>query len=144
MFPLTNATTQNGRAQTTLTATPNTGGTPSLTALPDVETSFDNSDSSWFNIWTSQTGNGSTFKVTHSGATTTVRLGSFSVALNSVPLAAGQSRNETANINLPMGSSPVTLQIGATLPETNGSGTVMVQNGGSWVQQLPPVVQQPK
>ena len=41
-------------------------------------------------------------------------------------------------------TSPVTLQIGATLTETNGSGTVMVQNGGSCVQQLTPVVQQPK
>ena len=36
---------------------------------------------------------------------TTVRLGTFSVALNSVSLAAGQSRNATATINLPSGSS---------------------------------------
>lgn len=141
VFPLTNATIQNGSAQITLTATPNTGGTPSLTALPDVEAGFDDSDSSWFNTWTSQTGNGTTFKVTHSGTTTKVRLGTFSVALNSVPLAAGQSRNATANINLPSGSGAVTLQIGATLTETNGSGTVLVQNGGSCQQQLPPVIQ---
>jgi hypothetical protein len=141
-FPLTNATTQNGSAQITLTDTPNTGAAPSLTALPDIEASFDDSDSSWFNAWTSQTGNGSTFKVTHSGTTTTVRLGVFSVALNSVPLAAGQTRNSTATINLPAGSgSPVTLEIGATLTETNGSGTVIVQNGGSCVQQPPPVIQ---
>jgi hypothetical protein len=46
--------------------------------------------------------------------------------------------------NIAATTSPVTLQIGATLTETNGSGTVMVQNGGSCVQQLPPVVQQPK
>ena len=135
VFPLTNATTLNGSAQITLTAIANTGPTPSLTAFPDVEASFDDADSSWFNAWTSQTGNGSTFKVTHSGATTTVRLGTLSVALNSVPLLAGQSRNATANINLGMGSSPITLQISATLTETNGSGTVMVQNGGSCVQQ---------
>jgi len=141
-FPLTNATTQNGSAQITLTDTPNTGAAPSLTALPDIEASFDDSDSSWFNAWTSQTGNGSTFKVTHSGTTTTVRLGAFSVAMNAVPLAAGQTRNATAVINLPSGSGgPVTFEIGATLTETNGSGTVIVQNGGSCVQQPPPVIQ---
>jgi hypothetical protein len=46
----------------------------------------------------------------------------------------------TANINLPSGSGAVTLQIGATLTETNGSGTVVVQNGGSCVQQPSPVI----
>jgi hypothetical protein len=61
--------------------------------------------------------------------------------MNSVPLAAGQSRNATATINLPLGSTAVTLEIGATLTETNGSGTVMVRNG--CVRQPPPVIQQP-
>jgi hypothetical protein len=46
--------------------------------------------------------------------------------------------------NIAATTSPITLQIGATLTETNGSGTAMVQNGGSCVQQLTPVVQQPK
>ena len=46
--------------------------------------------------------------------------------------------------NIAATTSPVTLQIGATLTETNGIGTVVVQNGGSCVKQLPPVVQQPK
>ena len=36
-FPLTNATTQDGSAQITLTDTPNTGAAPSLTAVPDIE-----------------------------------------------------------------------------------------------------------
>jgi hypothetical protein len=81
VFPLINATTSNGSAKITLTVTPNTAAAPSLTTQPDVEVAFDDSDSSWFNVWTAQTGTGSTFKVTHSGATTTVRLGAYSVAL---------------------------------------------------------------
>jgi hypothetical protein len=142
VFPLTNATTSDGSAQITLTITPNTGTPPSLTMLPDVEVAFDDPDSSWFNAWTTETGNGSTFTVTHSGATTTVRLGAFSIALNSVPLAAGQSRNATGTTNLPTGyPNAVTLQIAATLTETNGSGTVIVQNGGSCVAEPPAVIQ---
>jgi hypothetical protein len=35
--------------------------------------------------------------------------------------------------NIAATTSPVTFRIGATLTETNGSGTVMVQNGGSCV-----------
>jgi len=137
VFPLTNATTSNGSAQITLSVTPMTGAVPSLTALPDVEVAFDDADSSWFNAWTSQTGNGSSFAVTHSAGSTTVRLGSFSVALNPVPLAAGQSRNATGTTNLSSGSGSVTLQIAATLTETSGGGTVMVQNGGSCVTSAP-------
>jgi hypothetical protein len=124
VFPLTNATTSNGSAQITLSITPTTGAAPSLTALPDVEVTFDDADPSWFNVWTSQTGNGSAFAVTHSASagSTTVRLGSFSVALNAVTLGAGQSRNPTGNTSLPTGSNPVTLQIAATLTETSGGG----------------------
>jgi hypothetical protein len=145
VFPLTNATTSSGSAQITLTVTPNTAAAPSLTAQPDVEVAFDDSDSSWFNVWTAQTGNGSTFKVTHSGATTTVRLGAYSVGLNQVSLAAGQSRNATGTTVLPSGyPTALTLQIGATLTETTGSGTVLVQNGGSCVTPPPPVIQEPK
>lgn len=141
IFPLTNGTSQDGSAQITLTATPNTGAQPSLMALPDIEVTFDDSDSSWFNAWKTQSGASTTFQVTHSGSATTVRLGDFSVALNSVPLAAGQSRNATGTTTLPSGyPTAVTLQIAATLTETNGSGTVMVQNGGSCVTEPPPVI----
>jgi hypothetical protein len=141
VFPLTNGTSQDGSAQITLTATPNTGTKPSLMALPDIEVAFDDSDSSWFNVWKSESGAGTTFQVTHSGSVTTVRLGDFSVSLNSVPLAAGGSRNATGTTTLPSGyPSAVTLQIAATLTETNGSGTVMVQNGGSCVTEPPPVI----
>ena len=74
-YPMTNATTSNGNVQITLTVTPNTGTTPSLTASPDVEVTFDDADSSWFNVWNSQSGKGTTFAVSHSGSSTTVRLG---------------------------------------------------------------------
>ena len=141
VFPLTNGTSQDGNAQITLTVTPSTGTQPSLTALPDVEVAFDDADSSWFNIWKTQSGAGTTFQVTRWGSVTNVRLGGFSVALNSVPLAAGQSRNATGTTNLPSAyPSAVTLQIAAMLTETNGSGTVMVQNGGSCLTEPPPVI----
>ncbi len=137
VYPLTNGTASSGSVQLTLSMTPTTGAAPSLTALPDVEVKFDDSDSSWFNVWNSQPGNGSTFKVTHSGSSTTVRLGAFSVALNSVPLAAGQTRSATGTSNLPNGYGAITLQIAATLTETGGGGTVTVANGGSCVMNAP-------
>ena len=129
VFPLTNGTSSNGNVQITLSVTPTSPTPPSLTGSPDVEMTFDDADSSWFNAWNSQTGNGTTFLVTHnSGAnSTTVRLGSFSVSLNQVPLLAGQSRNATGNINPTSGT--LTLQLGATL--TDLSGNVLVTNGGS-------------
>jgi hypothetical protein len=131
VYPLTNGTTSAGNVQLTLSMTPNTGAAPSLTALPDVEVRFDDFDSSWFNVWNAQSGAGTTFAVTHSGNITTVRLGAFSVALSSVPLAAGQTRSATGIVNLPNSYGAVTLQIAATLTETGSSGQVMVSNGGS-------------
>jgi hypothetical protein len=140
VYPLTNGTSSNGNAQITLSIGPATGTAPSLTALPDVEVVFDDSDASWFNAWNSQTGNGSTFAVTHSGSSTTVRLGAFSVALNSVPLAAGQTRTATGTVNLPSGSPPATLQIAASLTETGAGGKVLVANGGSCVANAPVII----
>jgi len=134
VYPLPNATTSNGNVQITLTVTPNTGTTPSLTGFPDVEVTFDDADSSWFNVWNTQAGNGTTFSVTHNGGTnsTTVRLGAFSVALNSVPLSAGQTRNATGIIN-PTSGGTLTLQIAATLT----AGSQVVNNGGSCVATSP-------
>lgn len=97
-----------------------------MTTLPDVEVAFDDADSTWFNVWSAQTGNGSTFKVSHAGSTTTVRLGSFSVALNQVQLAAGQTRNATGATTLPTGFGAVTLQIAASLSETTSNGNTVV------------------
>jgi hypothetical protein len=132
-YPMTNATTSNGNVQITLTVTPNTGTAPSLTALPDVEATFDDADSSWFNVWNSQPGKGTTFAVSHSGSSTTVRLGAFSVPMNAVPLGAGQTRNATANINPVSGA--LTLQIAAALKDSGGN--TLVTNGGSCTQTVP-------
>jgi hypothetical protein len=90
---------------------------------------FDDADSSWYNVWNVQAGNGTTFAVTHNttSSKTTVNLGAFSVALNAVPLAAGQTRNANGIIEPQTGS--LTLQIGATL--TGPGGAVLVTNGGS-------------
>jgi hypothetical protein len=129
VFQLTNGTTSDGNVRISLTATPNSNTPPSLTFSPDVEATFDDADSSWFNVWTAQTGNGTTFAVTHNSGTnsTTVRLGAFGVTLDPVPLGAGQSRNETGNINPTNGT--LTLQMGAIL--TDAGGTMLAQNGGS-------------
>lgn len=134
-YPLSNATTSAGNAQITLSVTPITGTPPSLTALPDVEATFDDADSSWFNVWQSAPGNGTTYSVTHSSSanTSTIRLGTFSVALAPVPLSAGQTRNMTAAINPASGS--LTLQIEGTL--TGPGNQVLVTNGGSCVATAP-------
>jgi hypothetical protein len=144
VYPLTNGTTSGGNAQITLSVTPTTGTTPSLTTLPDIEVSFDDSDSSWFNVWSAQPGAGSTFAVTHSGSSTIVRLGAFSVAQNSVPLAAGQSRTATGTINLDNMTPTATLQIAATLTESGGGGNVVVANGGSCVANGPVIERTPR
>jgi hypothetical protein len=141
VYPITNGTTLPGDAQITLSVTPTTGTKPSLTALPDIEVSFDDSNSYWFNVWSVQTGAGSTFAVTHSGNSTTVRLGAFSVALDPVSLAAGESRTATGTINLDSATPAATLQIAATLMKAGGGGQVVVANGGSCMAIAPPVIE---
>jgi hypothetical protein len=137
VFPLTNGTASTGAVSITVSATPNTGPAPSLTALPLVQVAFDDFDSSWFNVWNAQPENGSAYKATHSGSTTTVRLASYSVTLNQVQLAAGQTRNATGTTVLPSGyPNIVTLQIGASLSERGQT----VANGGSCVTPPPPVI----
>jgi hypothetical protein len=65
--------------------------------------STDAPDSNQVNVRNAQSGDGTTFSVTHNGGTssTTVRLGAFSVALNSVPLSASQTRNAKASLTRP-------------------------------------------
>lgn len=131
VFQLTNGTASNGTVQLTLGVTPSSNTPPSLTVTPDVEVTFDDADSSWFNVWSIQSGNGTAFAVTHNAGanTTTVRLGSFNLVLDPVPLAAGQSRSATGNINPTSGT--LTLQLGAIL--TDSGGHVLANNGGSCV-----------
>lgn len=138
-FPLTNATTAGGNLQLTLTVAPSTGTPPSLTGLPDIEMAFDDADQSWFNTWKNQSGNGTKFAVSHSTTTgkTTVRLGTFSVALDAVTLGAGQTRDATGTTNLPSNAPSITLQMAASLTETGPSGPVTIQNGGSCIGTAP-------
>jgi hypothetical protein len=133
-YQLTNSSIVDGNVQITLTVTPNTGTAPSLTGFPDIEVTFDDADSSWFNVWNAQAGSGTTFSVTHNGGTnsTTVRLGAFSVAFNSVPLAASHTRNATGIIN-PTSGGTLTLQITGTLT----AGGSPFTNGGSCTATAP-------
>jgi hypothetical protein len=135
VYPLSNATTSAGNAQITLSVTPITPPAPSLTALPDVEATFDDADSSWYTVWQAAPGSGTTYSVTHSSSanTTTVRLGAYSVSLAPVPLAAGQTRNMAAVVNPASGS--LTLQIEGTL--LGPGNQVLVTNGGSCVATAP-------
>jgi hypothetical protein len=64
---------------------------PSLTGLPDVEISFDDPAGTWAATWSAQAGSGTTFAVTKNAGVTTVRLGTASVELATVPLSASQS-----------------------------------------------------
>jgi len=130
-YPLTNGTTSNGNLALTLTVTPPLGDGPVLTGTPDVEVTFDDSDSSWYNVWSAQFGVGTLFTVTHNAGpgTTTVRMGVPGVTLNTVTLAAGASRNVTGTASLSPGAPAATVQIAATL--TDSSGNTLAQNGGS-------------
>ena len=106
IFPLTNGTASTGNVDITLSVTPNTGTKPSLTSGPDVQVSFDDTDSSWFNVWNSQPGNGSTFQVTHSASTnqTVVHLPSFSGAHRSP--ARGRSDAQRGPASRPATPAP--------------------------------------
>jgi hypothetical protein len=137
-YPLTNGTTGSGTLALTLTVTPPLGDGPILTGTPDVEFTFDDSDSSWYSVWSTQNGVGAFFTVTHnsSAGTTTVRLGVPGLTLNSVPLAAGASRNVTGTASLTAGAPAATLQIAATL--TDSGGNTIASNGGSCNFPAPP------
>jgi hypothetical protein len=139
-YPLTNGSTSNGNLSLTLTVTPALGDGPVLTGTPDVEVAFDDSDSSWYNVWSTQLGVGAFFTVTHNSGTgkTTVRMGSPGLTLNTVPLAAGASRNVTGTASLTPGASAATVQIGATLKDS--SGNTLAQNGGSCNFTAPPLM----
>jgi hypothetical protein len=130
-YPLTNATTSNGSLILTLSV-PTTETEPSLTGLPDIEVVFDDADSSWFRDWMSQAIDEGTFTVTHDdgAGTTTVRLGAYSVVLDSVELDAGESRTAAGIFKLVPGAS-VSLQIAGNLTDDNDESTVLAENGGT-------------
>jgi len=121
-YPLTNATASAGNLTLTLTAT---GAVPSTSGTTDLEFSFDDPTSAWFNVW--QPGAGAAYAVSHVGSQTVVRLGQPSVTLAAVPLAAGVTVTATGDISL--GSGSANLALSATLKDAGGA--VLVQNGGT-------------
>ena len=130
VFQLTNGTTSDGNVQISLAANSSSNTPPSLTSPPDLEITFDDADSSWFNVWNAQAGKDTSFAVTHNTGTnsTTVRLGGFAVTLDPVPLAAGQTRSATGNINPTSGT--LALQLGTKLTDSGGNLLAPV-NGGT-------------
>jgi hypothetical protein len=135
-YPLTNATASNGTVALTLSADPVTP-TPSLTATPAIQVTFDDGDSRWYDTWRTQAGAGTAFAVTHAATQTVVRLGQASVQLAAVPINAGETRVAVGNLQLSSGSDPTTLSLRAELVQ---NGTTVVVNGGSCTAQPPVVV----
>ena len=133
-FPLTNS---SYNLSIKLTTTP-VDVNPKLDTTPDVEVSFDDADLSWFNVWSAQANQGTDFTVTNGGGQTKVRLGINSVTLSSVTLANGVTRTATASVDIPPGTPKTTLQMQATL--TDGTGKVIVSNGGSCDQPAQSIV----
>jgi hypothetical protein len=129
-YPLTNASGTDGLVEIALHVTP-AETAPSLTTTPDIEVSFDDGDSSWFNIWTAQSGNGTAYKVTRNGSQTVVRLGQSSITLQSVPLSNGSSRTALASLTLPTGAPVTTLALQATLVNAATGAQLAPSNGGS-------------
>lgn len=133
-FPLTNGTTTDGNL--TLTLTVPKGITPNLS---NVGMTFTDPNGDWSTAWSA--GAGAKYSVTHdAGAgTTTVQLGQASVTLTGAVILAGETETANGLFNLSTGDASTTLQLDATLKDP--SGTVIVHNGGTCVQDAPPLLQ---
>jgi len=123
-FPLTNARTIDGGLTITLNVAP-----PELFTGTTILVDFSDADSSWFNVWSAQTGAGTDFLVTHVGNTTTVQLLIASVTLDEVDLLAGETRTALGSMGLPLSHPETTLNIQGELRDS--TDTVLVTNGGS-------------
>ena len=123
-YPLNNATTTNGNLTLVLSAV---GATPSTSGATDLEFSFDDPNSTWYNAWLP--GAGAAYSVARSGTQTRVRLGQPSVTLAVVPLAAGQTITATGSIVIGSADPTTSLSISATLK--GPTNNTLVQNGGT-------------
>jgi hypothetical protein len=85
-------------ASATITLTVTAPPLPNLTDV-DVEVAFEDPDGSWFATWSQEAGNGVAFALTNGGGKTTVRLGTSTVTLSPVPLAACETRKALAYIS---------------------------------------------
>jgi hypothetical protein len=135
-YNITNSSTSTANLSMGISVTPATPATPApgSTGGPTVSLTFNDPNSTFFNIWTgqasattpplitlSQAGSGSTL-------TTTVALDTSYIELLSVPLGAGQSPSVSINIT-PVGTPP-TVNV-STFVTSPMSGDILLANGGS-------------
>lgn len=95
------------------------GAPPTLDGSVDIELAFEDADGSAFAAWSNQTGNGSTFRLAHDTATTTVRLGTTDLTLAPIPVAACTTRKAKSTITGTISSEVdfhVTLEGGKLMP----------------------------
>jgi hypothetical protein len=90
--------TKAGPASATITLDVTAPPLPALTGV-EVDVAFDDPDGSWLATWADEAGNGVAFALTSGGGKTTVRLGTSTVTLAPVPLAACETRKALAYIS---------------------------------------------
>jgi hypothetical protein len=139
-YGLTNATTAPASVQLSFTVTPDTVKLDLAGPIDNVSVSVDDADSSWYNVWSSQqqadagAGDGGSFVVSHVGDRTIVRMGTHSVVLEKVWLAAGESRTvltvPTAE-NVTSNDVQAKLEVDSVVTYTRDAATQGVANGGA-------------
>jgi hypothetical protein len=90
--------TKAGPASATITLDVTAPPLPELTGT-EVDVSFEDPDGSWFATWAQDTGNGVAFALTSGSGKTTVRMGTSTVTLSPVPLAACETRKALGYIS---------------------------------------------
>lgn len=96
---------------------------PTLTDAADaVEAAvdFEDDDGAWYDAWSAQSGNGTSFAVGRNGTTTSVRLATTNLTLDPVALPACARQTATATVRGPWGVE-LSLAMSATLRDETGS-----------------------
>lgn len=96
---------------------------PTLTNAVDAveaEVDFEDDDGAWYDAWSAQSGNGTSFAVGRSGTTTSVRLATTNLTLDPVALPACARQTATATVSGPWGVE-LSLAMNATLRDDTGS-----------------------
>jgi hypothetical protein len=116
--------TTPGPANATITLTATAPPLPDLTGL-EVDVSFEDPDGSWSAPWAQEAGHGAAFALMSGGGKTTVRLGTSTVTLSPVPLAACETRKALAYISSVDTTTALkmhaTLDDGAVFATTDGT-----------------------
>ena len=138
-YPLTNTAGVDGSLDLVLTVRP-ASVTPTLSGYTDIEITFDDPDSTWYDVWSSQqspdagVGDTSRFTVLHDGASTIVRLGSNRIVLNQVTLVANESRTATATQTVSYTSQSHAVRTLIGVQAMLRSGTTVLEKGGGSCQ----------